>query len=318
MTHAWLEPWCRELAGRIDGGRLGHAPLLTGSRGVGKRDIAGWLARRLLCLDPDGSAACGRCRSCQLVEAGAHPDFFAVEVAEDKQGIGVDQVRDLIERLQLTASVGQRRVGLLPSAEAMNVNAANALLKTLEEPADEAWLILVCERPEQLPATIRSRCQQIVIRVPEAGVAETWLASACPEASEDERALALAVAAGAPLAARDMIVSGDLAYGLEILEDLGREASSGEILERWQQQPQATWRWLARWLNLLMLDASRIGHRHPDLPVGLPAAGDRRTLLRLWQQALAGHREAVRGVVRQDLLLGRWLLEWEATLTGGG
>lgn len=316
MIHAWLESWCRELAARVDAGRLGHAPLLTGSRGVGKRELARWLARRLLCLDPQGVAPCGRCRSCELAEAGSHPDFFAVEPAEDKHSVGVDQVRTLIERLQLTASVGPRRVGLLPSAEAMNVNAANALLKTLEEPTDEAWLILVCERPQQLPATIRSRCQQIVIRVPDSDVSEPWLASACPDAGPRDRALALAVSGGAPLAARDMIVSGDLAYGLEILEDLGRRDSSGEILERWQQQPLSTWGWLARWLNLLVLDASRIGGRHPELPMGLPAARDRQAMIRLWQEALAGHREAVRGVVRQDLLLGRWLLEWEATLIG--
>lgn len=211
MNLPWLASTFRSLDERISAGRLGHAPLIHGPAGVGKRELARWLARRLLCGQPvEGNGPCGTCRSCVLAEAGSHPDLFALEIPEDRQGIGVDQVRELIDRLQLTASFGPGRVGLLEQADAMNVHAANALLKTLEEPPPGAWLILCSERPARLPATIRSRCQQLPLRVPDSALIESWLAQACPDRSEAERKVALEICAGAPLAALDMLAEGAL------------------------------------------------------------------------------------------------------------
>lgn len=308
----WLETTRRSLRERLEDQRLGHAPLIHGPRGIGKRPLGDWLARLLLCSDPGESGACGACRSCRLIEGGTHPDLFMVEVPEDKQGIGVDQVRELIERLQLTASLGAHRVGLMPQADAMNRNAANALLKTLEEPASGAWLILLSEQPARLPATIRSRCQQFPLRAPARESAGPWLAQSCPGSSEADREAALELAAGAPLAAVEMLENGGLASGFALLDDLIEDRPHGEVLERWQSDPVATWTWIARWVAVLMARASNAGGWQPP-GRRLPVRIDRRDLARLWQAALDGHREAVRGVVRQDLLLGRWLLEWEAS-----
>lgn len=310
----WLESHCRTLRDRIEGQRLGHAPLIHGPRGIGKRDLGDWLARLLLCSEPGEQGACGACQSCRFFEVGTHPDLFIIEVPEDKQGIGVDQVRGLIERLQLTASLGSNRVGMIPQADAMNRNAANALLKTLEEPPPGAWLILLSEQPARLPATIRSRCQQLPLRAPDPEMTEPWLAEACPDAAQADREAALQLSAGAPLAARDMLVSGGLETGLSILDDLVEGRPQGEVLERWQADPAATWQWLARWLAVVTARASGAGGWQPA-GKRLPEGVDRRALARLWQMALDGHREAERGVVRQDLLLGRWLLEWEASQT---
>jgi DNA polymerase-3 subunit delta' len=308
----WLETSCRTLRERLEGERLGHAPLVHGPRGIGKRILGDWLARLLLCSEPAASGACGACRSCRLIEGGTHPDLFVVEVPEDKQGIGVDQVRELIERLQLTASLGAHRVGLMPQADAMNRNAANALLKTLEEPASGAWLILLSEQPARLPATIRSRCQQLPLRAPARESSAPWLADACPGASEADREAALELAAGAPLAARDMLDNGGLETGFALLDDLIEDRPHGEVLERWQADPIAAWTWIARWVAVIMARASNAGGWQPP-GRRLPVVLDRRDLAHLWQAALDGHREAERGVVRQDLLLGRWLLEWEAS-----
>lgn len=311
----WLETTCRQLRERYDGARLGHAPLIHGPRGLGKRQLGEWLARLLLCSQPGEAGACGSCQSCRLFDGRTHPDLFEVEIPEDKQGIGVDQVRELIERLQLTASMGSNRVGLLPQAEAMNRNAANALLKTLEEPPPGAWLILLSEQPARLPATIRSRCQQWPIRAPAPEMADRWLAEEIPDAGSQQRRAALELAAGAPLAALDMLENGGLEAGLTLLDDLLGDRPHGEILERWQSDPAASWQWLARWMLLFMAHASGAGGWQPP-GRSVPAGLDRGELARLWQMALEGHREAVRGVVRQDLLLGRWLLEWEASQTG--
>lgn len=312
MPYPWLESACVELDARIQKARLGHAPLIHGPEGLGKRALAEWLAHRLLCLQPDAGQACGSCRSCELIAGGSHPDLFHVEIPEERQGIGVDAIRELIERLHLTASVGSSRIGLLPDADTMNRNAANALLKTLEEPAPGAWLILVSEQPEALPATIRSRCQQWPLRVPPVSQAAEWLAAQAPEESEARRSAALALTGGAPLAARDMLVEGGLDTGLQMLADLAGKGESATLIERWQEDPKASWQWLARWMAVLMAEASGAAGWQPPDGVELPPAPDRRTLARLWQEALAGQREAVRGVVRQDLLLGRWLLEWQA------
>ncbi|MDZ7789969.1 MAG: DNA polymerase III subunit delta' [Xanthomonadales bacterium] len=308
----WLETHCRDLRERIETQRLGHAPLIHGPRGIGKRELGQWLARLLLCGQPRGGDPCGDCQSCRLFEGGGHPDLFVMEVPEDKQGIGVDQVRDLIERLQLTSVMGAHRVGLVLQADAMNRNAANALLKTLEEPPSGAWLILLSEQPARLPATIRSRCQQWPLRAPDAEVAAAWLADAYPDADAQQREAALQLSAGAPLAALEMLASDDLSAGLAMLDDLIEARPHVEVLERWQADPVASWQWLGRWMNVIMAHASRAGGWQPA-GKRLPEALDRRDLARLWQMALDGHREAVRGVVRQDLLLGRWLLEWEAS-----
>jgi DNA polymerase-3 subunit delta' len=307
----WLENTCRSLRERLEDGRLGHAPLVHGPAGIGKQELGEWLAKLLLCARP-GESACGECQGCRHFESGTHPDLFVVEVPEDKQGIGVDQVRDLIERLQLTASMGPHRVGLMRQADAMNRNAANALLKTLEEPPPGAWLILLSEQPASLPPTIRSRCQQLPLRAPAPEVSAPWLSAACPDAPEVDREAALQLAAGAPLAARDMIVSGGLESGYAVLDDLVSERPHAEVLERWQSDPAASWQWLARWLAVIMARESEAGAWQPS-DRSLPDHVDPRRLARLWQMALDGHREAQRGVVRQDLLLGRWLLEWEAS-----
>jgi len=307
----WLEPNARQLWERIKSGRLGHAPLIHGPCGIGKHVLGKWLACLLLCSQPRDGQPCGECQSCRLFDGGTHPDLFVVEIPEDKQGIGVDQVRDLIERLQLTAALGANRVGLVMQADAMNRNAANALLKTLEEPPSGAWLILVSEQPARLPATIRSRCQQLPLRAASREVAEAWLAENCTDADDASREAALELSAGAPLAALEMLESGDLETGFAILDDLVEGHPHAEVLERWQADPGVSWQWLARWMAIIMAQTSHAGGWQPP-GRSLPGGVDRRDLARLWQGALDGHREAGRGVVRQDLLLGQWLLEWEA------
>ncbi len=311
MTLPWLDAICTDLSTRIDSGRFGHAPLIHGPAGTGKTALGEWLARRLLCLSPAAGQPCAQCKACRLIDSGTHPDLFVVAVAEDKRSIEVDQVRNLSERLQLTASLGAHRVGLIAAADAMNQNAANALLKTLEEPPAGAWLILLSQRPARLAATVRSRCQPLALQPPPESVGLAWLAEACPDAAPNSRRAALALCGGAPLAAREMLDSGGLESGMAILADLSGQRAFTEILKTWQSDPAATWQWLARWLSMLMHRASGSDDVWQPDDLAMPSVTDQRALARLWQQALSGGLEAERGAVRQDLLLGRWLLEWE-------
>lgn len=174
----WLErPWA-SLWQAQQRGRLGHAWLLAGSRGLGKRLFADYLARALLCHEPasDGRP-CGVCAECRLLASGHHPDVWRLGPdAESASGeIKVDAVRELVDAENLTAHRGRWKVIQIAPAEAMNRAAANSLLKTLEEPTDRTLLLLIADDATRLAATIRSRCQQHVFLPPPEDQALPWL-----------------------------------------------------------------------------------------------------------------------------------------------
>jgi len=151
----------RAALGRLLGqDRVGHAMLFEGPEGVGKTTIAGAVAASLACLQPrvDGDACCG-CRSCRALERGEHPDVARLE----RQGreIKIDQVRDATARLRYDPVLGRAKVLLVLEADRLREEAANALLKTLEEPSSRTHFVLVSSRPQLLLHTIRSRCQTL-------------------------------------------------------------------------------------------------------------------------------------------------------------
>lgn len=207
--HAELLPWhegpWQGLTRRIESGRLPHALLITGPQGVGKREFILALATGLLCQNPTAQGlACGACQACHLLSQGAHPDLRWVTLREGKRQILIDQVRELAEFLSLKSQYGGYRLGLIEPADAMNLAAANSLLKTLEEPAPGALLVLHASRPARLPATIRSRCQRVALAPPGRTQAVEWLKSRGGE----EAAELLELAAGAPLRALELAEEG--------------------------------------------------------------------------------------------------------------
>jgi len=139
-------------------GRLHHAWLLHGMRGVGKSMLAARMAATYLCASPSENGPCGNCHGCHVIAAGAHPDMRLVSLEDGKRDISIGQVRELLSFLSLSGSESVRRVVVLQDAELLNVQAANALLKGLEEPAAGSLLLIVCNDLARLPATIRSRC----------------------------------------------------------------------------------------------------------------------------------------------------------------
>ncbi|MDZ4203118.1 MAG: DNA polymerase III subunit delta' [Gallionella sp.] len=168
-----------------------HGLLFKGPAGIGKFDLAMRFATSLLCEHlADSGLACGNCPSCHWFEQGSHPDFRLLQPdalnAETEEGesgkkaskqISVDQVRGLGDFLGMTAHQGGRRVVVIHPAEAMNTNAANALLKSLEEPPQGLLFILVSHKPQQLLPTILSRCQSFPLAAPDAQSAAKWLAA---------------------------------------------------------------------------------------------------------------------------------------------
>ena len=167
MTDAPHAAARRALSAALRAGRLPRTLLITGEDGVGKADFAAWLARRRWCEAED--APCDACPTCRKLLTGNHPDHLVVRRGADaasgagsKHEITVDQVRqEILSMLAVRAVEGRGRTVVVEGAEDLNVEAQNALLKTLEEPPPESLLVLVTAREEALLDTIRSRCQEI-------------------------------------------------------------------------------------------------------------------------------------------------------------
>jgi DNA polymerase-3 subunit delta' len=171
----WLAPQIETLRQARARGRFPPALLIHDAPGGGGALLGLRAAQAALCTS--AQVPCGVCRECRRVEAGEHPDFIRVGVLEDAKRIGVDQIRELSERLVLSSHGQGATVALIEPAEAMNANAANALLKTLEEPRPGVTLILVTDAPSRLPATVRSRCQRLRVKLPARAATLAWLAA---------------------------------------------------------------------------------------------------------------------------------------------
>nr|WP_282560163.1 DNA polymerase III subunit delta' [Motilimonas cestriensis] len=150
---------------QADKGKLHHALLVSGIAGLGKHDLAKHLAQRLLCTQPHHNGSCGVCHSCQLFLVGNHPDFHQINETE-KRLISIDTVRQLNKVVAERAQQGIAKVVVFDNAESFNESSANALLKTLEEPTDNSYFILLCESVGRLMPTITSRCQKIMLHAP--------------------------------------------------------------------------------------------------------------------------------------------------------
>jgi DNA polymerase-3 subunit delta' len=197
--------------------QLPHALLLQGRPGLGKHDFAVQLAQALLCEQARDGIACGQCHTCRLFAAGTHPDLAGVGLVEDAKSITVDQIRALGDFLSLRPHTAARKVVIISPAEAMNINAANSLLKLLEEPPLGSMLLLVTSHPARLPATIRSRCAHLLFRLPAPAVGQVWLQT---RSHGGDGTMLLDLAGGAPLLAETLAREEFPSLRAKLLQDL--------------------------------------------------------------------------------------------------
>ncbi|MFT6102801.1 MAG: DNA polymerase-3 subunit delta' [Candidatus Endobugula sp.] len=201
IPYPWQQQAWERIQQQIEQDKIPHAVLLSGQQGIGKWHFAESLADYLLCLSPKADLACGQCRSCQLMKAGTHPDKKWLVPEEAGKAIKVDQVRALSHFIANTSQQGGKKVVLLGPVEQLNVNSANALLKSLEEPAGNTVLILVSHVLNGVMATIRSRCQLLPLACPSRPVALMWL----EKLQVDDASTLLTLSGGAPLIAKGMV-----------------------------------------------------------------------------------------------------------------
>jgi DNA polymerase-3 subunit delta' len=340
--HPWNEELTAHLAHDLD--RLPHAQLFAGKAGLGKAAVAEWLANMLLCTTPRSGKPCGQCQNCTLFSAGTHPDLHVVQPeavykaedglfaryalryppenkgkdSKDSTVIRVDQIRALIEACQTRPQIATRKILILSPADRMNANAANSLLKLLEEPPPDSFLVLVASQPAHLPATIRSRCARIEFHAPDHVTARRWIETQA--LSGIDAGLLLQVAGGAPLAALAMAESGFFAKRAELHADLETilsgqsdpltcaarwKSSGGEQCLSWFQG------WLADLASIALgADGTRL--RNPDLRARLQPLEKRLHLFRLFQfsDSVARSRQLLGGALDDQLILEDSLISW--------
>lgn len=220
MSAAELDvyPWQRQewqsvvqLIGRE---RLPHALMLAGPAEIGKQNFALRLSQLLLCATPT-ERPCGNCKACKLFGAASHPDFMLVEPEAEGRIIKVDQIRELAEFATRTAAMGGRRAIVVSPGEAMNQNAANAFLKTLEEPGKDVVIVLVVHQPGRILPTIRSRCRIFPFALPSRELVATWLKEEKPSSRDFDQVMSLS--GGRPLRGRRLL-DGDLWDQLQLFK----------------------------------------------------------------------------------------------------
>ncbi len=321
--YPWLNGPYRQLITQYQGSRGHHALLMHAAKGMGEDALVYGLSRWLLCQHPEGEKSCGKCHSCNLMIAGNHPDWHVLTPEKGKNSLGVEPIRQLIETLYNFSQQGGAKVVWLPHAELLTEAAANALLKTLEEPPEQTYFLLGCHEPSQLLPTLRSRCFYWHLTTPDPALASQWIArqlQVAPLAIQT----ALRLGEGTPLAA------------LELLQPerwKQREQLCQQLIAGWQQRdllsllPQLNHDDAADrlfWLCSLLLDAIKNQQGAANYVINLDqqpliaqlANGLSNSALQKNLQGWMHCRQQLLNIVgvNRELLLTEQLLEWESAL----
>lgn len=324
-AYAWQHSLWQPLEESLVQKRLPHALLLSGADGIGKERFARAFAARLLCHVPRDGVACGQCKSCSLLAAGTHPDLmWLTPLTDEKTGktakaIRVDQVRELVGFAEKSAQMGGWRVVVVTPAHLLNVQAANALLKTLEEPGRETVLMLLTSQPLSLAPTLRSRCQQRHMPIPTDTEALAWLA---PQVGDEGKArLLLALSRGAPLAALALREAEWFSQREGLLRDLQQLTQQRQTAlataQRWHALgADALLRALLSLLDDLVVAASGAAGvvKHRDLaPIIERMSGQFRPASLLhFRQGLADRQRLLAGNVQGNALIDATFSDWVA------
>lgn len=208
-NYPWLAQAYQDLVLPFNHDRIHHALIIKYIFGSGEDKLITKFTNRLLCLSPTNNEPCLQCHSCQLLIAKNHPDYYLIEPENNKQSISVDQMRQLSSKIYEHAQQGGNKVIWIKKASLLTEAAANALLKTLEEPPKNTYFVLSDIHNGHLLPTIRSRCQYYFLAVPELEVSINWLKSqkSVSHYHDNEIATALLLNSNAPLSALNLLAT---------------------------------------------------------------------------------------------------------------
>ena len=239
----WFTATYSTLVSRYLEKKLHHGLLLTGPKGIGKNKLALGLSHTLLCKQPSVEGPCGQCQSCHLRLAGNHPDFH---ILESEKQLGVDKIREGIAKLSGTAQMGGNKVLLIPRADTMTEAAANALLKTLEEPTNNTFLLLITDSINKVMPTILSRCERQILTLPSVSDSLNYLSA---KGVEDASEALLAAYGYAPLRVEEAL-SGeeDISFrgfsdGMQALLAGDAKMQVQTLANKWQDNAQQVALW---------------------------------------------------------------------------
>lgn len=324
--YPWLRAPFEQLINQYKSGRGHHALLVYGLPDMGDDALVYGICRWLMCQHPQGYKSCGECHSCQLMQAGTHPDSYFIELEKGKSTLGVDAIREITEKLYSHSQQGGSKVVRIAQADKLTEAAANALLKTLEEPPANTWFFLNCREPAHLPATLRSRCLTWHLAIPDESFSRAWLARESKR-SPEELTAALRLSSGSPAAALKLLEPVWWTQREKLCSSLEKACDSGDMLSLLTELNHDDAPRTVQWLCFLLMDAAkyqqgvREGLSHSDkLPLVIKLARQvspaiLHSLLYTWFHC----RDTLLNVVgvNRELILTETLLTWERLMQPG-
>lgn len=274
--YPWLQQTYQQITSTFLQGRGHHALLFKTDVGLGTETLIQHLAQWLLCQQKNVEEPCFQCKSCLLLQSGNHPDLHLLAPIENKD-IGVDQIREMTLKLQTFAQQSGNVVVYIRGAERLTEAAANALLKTLEEPREGVYFLLETALQAKIMATIQSRCQIWTVHAPEISVALPWLQAHCPQASEEEAMIALRLCHQRPLICKTFLENDRLPVRKAFLQTFWRFFKSRDVfllLSAFEKEPDQVYEQL-EWLESFFSDALKakmqisVGWMNADLYQGI-------------------------------------------------
>jgi DNA polymerase-3 subunit delta' len=327
QSMAWLQPSWTQLSNYIDQNRIPQALLIIGNKGLGKQQLAEYFSQSLMCSSPLSEGGyCGKCQSCTLFQAKTHPDYIFIAPEETGKVIGIDVVRQLTVKLSLKPQYESYRLVVINPADSLNNASANAFLKYLEEPTERTCLILITDRPSKLPATIRSRCQKLLVSVSDEAAVKTWLTQ---QGVVEDVDLLLKVSQGSPLLAKRLSEGSALNIRADCFKQWQKVAKLEDnfviIAEQWNKLDKAVMDLLLIWLISWVGDLIKIGHHlqavdivNLDLKTSLQEMVEKLDLKKLYKHYdfLLLSRQRLDTQLNKQLMIEEILIQW-SELNGG-
>ncbi|MGP4123581.1 MAG: DNA polymerase III subunit delta' C-terminal domain-containing protein [Sodalis sp. (in: enterobacteria)] len=318
--YPWLNTPYQQILTPYQQTRGHHALLLHSPFGNGEVALCYTLSRWLMCQRPDGSKSCDICHSCRLMITGNHSDFYQPDLGKGRQTLGIDSIRTIIDNVYGRARQGGVKVVWLRDAAQLTEQASNALLKTLEEPPEDTYFLLVCQTPARLLPTLRSRCLYWPLLAPNEAIGLYWLQQAGHEDPLSAR-IALRLCANAPLAAEILLQPARWQARQALCAALQGALTNGDFLALLPTLNQDKDDEPLHWLLSLLTDAMKWQQGAQEFLVNadrillisaLAARWAADTLQAQWQQWLQCLRRCHEiSSVNRELLLTHHLLDWE-------